>query len=350
MELVRLGCVLLERVDELIEGVTARARRRRTQEGAAALDRAVEESFVRLGRSATIAVARWLSGEPVDVASAAGDEFSRAFAVLAACSDVPLGEVVRRCQYWRDACAQVLREASEPDRLAAERALNRGRDAIQSSADRTIAQVSAIFDDERRRIKAQLVHRQEELSFLATHDALTGLANRALIMESLQRMLARGARQGNGVAVLFIDLDDFKLVNDTLNHSTGDELLVAIADRLREAVRDADAVGRLGGDEFVVLAELTGGSDDSRELLARVREAFAAPFALEGHPDGLRVTASTGVAIGVPGSSAEQLLCDADVAMYSAKYGGSACARYEPGMHQALRDHSRDGARSRSRS
>jgi diguanylate cyclase (GGDEF)-like protein len=318
-ELAPLAAALLARTDELIEDVTARAHHRRAQEDTPTLDGAVEGSFVRLGALATIAVARWLSGEPIDVASAAGDEFSQAFAVLAACSDVPLGEVVRRCQYWRDRCDLALREASQPSGPASEQALSRAREAIQQSADRTIAQMSAIFDRERRRIKEELARCQAELSFLATHDGLTGLANRALIIESLKRMLARCARQRSSVAVLFIDLDDFKLVNDTLNHSVGDQLLVAIATRLREVVRDADTVGRFGGDELVVLAELTGGSDDPGEIVARVREVFAAPFTLEGRPDPLQITASIGVAIAQAGSSAEQLLCDADIAMYRAK-------------------------------
>ncbi len=336
-DLAHLAAALLARTDELIADVTARAQSSSAREGAPALDGAVEGSFVRLGRSATIAVAQWLGGEPVDVASAAGDEFSQAFAILAACSDVPLGEVVRRCQYWRDACGLVLREASEPDGLADEQALSRAREAIQQSADRTIAQMSAIFDGERRRIKAELARRQQELSFLATHDALTGLANRSLIMESLQRMLARCAREGGGVTVLFIDLDDFKLVNDTLGHSVGDQVLVAVAERLRKLLRGADVLGRLGGDEFVVVGESRSAQDGPSELAGRLLAAFAEPFIVEDHSDPLRISASIGLAIGKPGCSAEQLLCDADMAMYSAKYAGSGCSRYEPEMRDALR-------------
>ena len=336
-ELARLGGTLLERADELIDEVTARAHSRRARESAPALDGAVEGSFVRLGRLATIAVARWLAGQSPDEASAAGEEFARAFAVLAACSDVPLGEVVRRCQYWRDRCDLALREASEAADLAGEQALGHACRLIQASADRTIAQMSAIFDDERLRVK-------EELSFLATHDALTKVANRSLIMESLRRMLARCARQGGGVTVLFIDLDDFKLVNDTLGHGVGDQLLVAVAGRLRGLLRDADVLGRLGGDEFVVVGESRSSGDGHHELAGRLLAAFQEPFVVEGHPDPLRVSASIGIAIGEPGSSAEQLLRDADMAMYGAKAEGNACARYEPRMRDALGDYGRSHA------
>lgn len=154
-------------------------------------------------------------------------------------------------------------------------------------------------------------------------------------------MLARSAREGSAVTVLFIDLDDFKLVNDTLSHRAGDQLLVAVAGRLREAVRDADTVGRLGGDEFVVLTESSAAGEDPGEIAGRLSQALGAPFGLKGHPGPLQAKASIGVAVAAAGSSAEQLLCDADVAMYGAKSKGGGCARFEPGMQEALAGYGR---------
>ncbi len=100
------------------------------------------------------------------------------------------------------------------------------------------------------------LRRQEELAFMATHDALTGLANRALVLDRLEQMLVRSRRSKALVAALFIDLDNFKQVNDTLGHDAGDELLRAVAARLDGVVRATDTLGRLGGDEFVVIAEI----------------------------------------------------------------------------------------------
>jgi diguanylate cyclase (GGDEF)-like protein len=323
-ELRRLADTLLERTDEVIAAVTARAHGEREREGGAELDAAVEEDFVRLGALATTAVARWLGGEPPDVASAAGEEFSRVFAQLAAGSHVPLGEVVRRCRCWRDGCERELCEGGG-DGLIAEEALARACEAIRTAADRALAQMSSLFDAERQRVKA-------ELSFLATHDGLTKLANRSLTKERLERMLARSARHGNAVAVLFIDLDDFKVVNDTLGHGVGDEFLVAVAERLGGVVRDADTLGRLGGDEFVVLAECPQAQSGPGEIAARLTGAFAEPFAVEGRAEPLRLSASIGVASAAAGSSVEQLLCDADIAMYRAKRQGGGCVHYKAGM------------------
>jgi diguanylate cyclase (GGDEF)-like protein len=329
VQLRRLAGTLLERTEEVIEAVTARAHGEREREGGAELEAAVEERFVGLGRLATAGVARWLGGEPVEVASAAGEEFSQVFAQLAAGSHVPMGEVVRRCRCWREACEGALRDAAG-EGPAADEALERACGSIRAAADRALAQMSAVFDEERRRVKAKL-------SFLATHDGLTRLANRALVRERLERMLARSARRGGGVSVLFIDLDEFKLVNDTLGHHAGDRLLVAIAGRLQRMVRESDTLGRLGGDEFVILAEGGEAGSGPGEMAKRVGGAFGEPFALQGHSEPLRLSASIGVAVAGPGASAEQLLRDADTAMYRAKDSrNGSCVRYEPGMELSL--------------
>lgn len=250
------------------------------------------------------------------------------FAQLIASSDLPLGEVVRRCRYWRDGCDLVLRECAEMG-LVGNEALLSARESIHRAADHALAQMSAIFDAERHRIEAELTRRQKQLSFLATHDSLTGLANRTLIMDRLEVMLARVDRDGGAVEILFIDLDDFKVVNDTFGHRVGDELLLAVSQRLSTVVRETDTLGRLGGDEFVVLSyDDPGGS--ATEIAARVLEAMAEPFALsDGHS--MRISGSVGVATSRGGMTAQQLLYDADMAMYGAKAEGRGVVCRDPG-------------------
>jgi len=163
--------------------------------------------------------------------------------------------------------------------------------------------------------------RTGELRHQALHDSLTGLPNRALIMDRIEQLLARNRRQGTSGAVLFVDLDNFKDVNDTLGHEAGDRLLVSVAARLEATLRDADTIGRMGGDEFVVLID--GASlEAAPELVAeRLLEVMRQPFDLTGATMPLIVNASVGIAMGdrtKPGD----LLRDADVALYEAKAAG----------------------------
>ena len=164
--------------------------------------------------------------------------------------------------------------------------------------------------------------RTGQLEHLALHDALTGLPNRALIMDRARQMLMRAERQNLQVGALFLDLDNFKDVNDSLGHDTGDVLLCAVAERLTSSVRGAETVGRLGGDEFVILVEddYPGiGPDLVGERLVAV---MAEPFHLKDRDrTPLAIRASIGVAVG-PRTSAEELLRDADVALYEAKNQG----------------------------
>ena len=134
---------------------------------------------------------------------------------------------------------------------------------------------------------------------MATHDALTGLPNRTLILDRVEQMLVRSRRHQTPVAALFIDLDNFKSINDTLGHGAGDELLRAVAARLDGVVRDTDALGRLGGDEFVVVAEELSLAAGPELIAERLLEALKEPFKLEGeHETDLTVTASIGIAMG----------------------------------------------------
>ena len=169
---------------------------------------------------------------------------------------------------------------------------------------------------------ARLVHR-------ATHDSLTELPNRAALLRHLE------ASAGDAVAVLFIDLDGFKAVNDTLGHAAGDKLLVATADRLRRAVRPGDTVARLGGDEFVIVAGGVEHRSVAVEIANRVRAAVARPLPLSGRI--VRVTASIGISLG-DDTHASALLGQADSAMYRAKQAGrDRCEVYETGMAAAGR-------------
>jgi diguanylate cyclase (GGDEF)-like protein len=168
--------------------------------------------------------------------------------------------------------------------------------------------------------------RTGELRHQALHDALTGLPNRTLIMDRIGQLLTRNRRNGTTGAALYIDLDDFKNVNDTLGHGAGDQLLMAVAARLTGSLRDADTIGRMGGDEFVVLID-GAPMKVSPELVAeRLLDVMRQPFDLDGSSLPLSINTSIGIAIGDRDSGGD-LLRDADVALYQAKAGGKN--RYE---------------------
>jgi diguanylate cyclase (GGDEF)-like protein len=183
---------------------------------------------------------------------------------------------------------------------------------------------------ERKRLEEQLTHQ-------AFHDPLTGLANRALFRDRVSHALALAQRQGHPITVLFLDLDDFKRVNDSLGHAEGDRLLIAAAERFQSCARAADTVSRLGGDEFAILIEHVAGADGRPELLQRLEEAMTYPFALSGNQ--VQVSASIGVATASPGDTADDLLRNADVAMYAAKRRGKGRSEtYELRMYADVRE------------
>ena len=175
---------------------------------------------------------------------------------------------------------------------------------------------------------------ETELARQAFHDSLTGLPNRALFSDRVTHALERVGRTTRSVAVLFIDVDDFKTVNDSLGHSMGDELLVAVGGRLRGCLRAADTGARLGGDEFGVLLEDVGGVAGAVEVAERILEALRRPVVLTDNE--LLVRASIGIVIGRAGQTSEDLLRNADVAMYKGKRQGGNCYEvFEPAMHAA---------------
>jgi diguanylate cyclase (GGDEF)-like protein/PAS domain S-box-containing protein len=158
---------------------------------------------------------------------------------------------------------------------------------------------------------------QAELAHQALHDALTGLPNRVLLVDRLSQALARAERPDSQVAVMLLDLDNFKLVNDSLGHAIGDELLTAIAPRLLQTMRSSDTVGRLGGDEFAFVLEVDGGDREVIAVAERVLSVFEEPFTAGSGTQ--RIGASLGIALGAKGDSPDGLLRNADTAMYRAK-------------------------------
>jgi diguanylate cyclase (GGDEF)-like protein/PAS domain S-box-containing protein len=174
---------------------------------------------------------------------------------------------------------------------------------------------------------------ERQLQHQAFHDSLTGLANRALFADRLAHAMAR-QRARRSLAVVFLDLDDFKTVNDSLGHAAGDQLLTAVAERLRGVMRPEDTVARFGGDEFAILLEETT-REASRRVAERVLAALRSPFDLQGKQVFAR--GSAGVAITQSGSSADDLLRHADLAMYTAKARGKGRIEFfEPRMHLAV--------------
>ena len=179
---------------------------------------------------------------------------------------------------------------------------------------------------------------EDQLRHQAFHDSLTDLANRALFTDRVQHALARRTGSADSATVLFLDLDDFKAVNDSLGHSAGDALLRAVGRRLRGCIRSEDTAARLGGDEFGILLDGDGGEPKALEVAKRVMSEIALPFAVDGRE--VVVTASIGIAHGSSSTAdAGDLLRNADVAMYMAKgRGKSGCEVFDPSAHRALRD------------
>ena len=188
------------------------------------------------------------------------------------------------------------------------------RVAVDSSAE--LQEMAQTFNGMAEALQEQ--HRQ--LETLAFTDSLTGIANRALFEDRARHAINRSLRTTEPLAVLMIDLDDFKLVNDGLGHSSGDELIVLAAQRISEATRPSDTVARLGGDEFAVLLESVGGLDDALGAAERIRRLFDTPFDLDGAD--VVVSASIGIALALAPVDADELLRRADLAMYRVKESG----------------------------
>ena len=181
---------------------------------------------------------------------------------------------------------------------------------------------------------------EEQLRQLAFHDSLTLLANRNLFRDRVQHALTLASGGVGTVAVMFLDLDNFKNINDSLGHDAGDRLLQAVAQRIVKTTRSSDTVARLGGDEFAVLLEKVGRSADVEQLAQALIDTLALPFALDGKE--VRIGVSIGVAFAGPEAGAETLLSNADIAMYHAKAAGkNRHATFQPQMQDLLQERMR---------
>jgi diguanylate cyclase (GGDEF)-like protein len=181
----------------------------------------------------------------------------------------------------------------------------------------------------------RVIELQEELRHAAMHDPLTELPNRTLFLDRTQHDLHLAARNGQWPAVLYIDLDGFKPVNDTFGHQAGDVLLKAFAGRLHECVRSADTAARLGGDEFAVLLHGPIDTEGTQTALDRIRAALAEPVDLGGGRSA-SIGASIGVSFAGPGTDIDGLIRRADLAMYTAKRGGKGrSVFYDPALEVA---------------
>jgi diguanylate cyclase (GGDEF)-like protein len=181
---------------------------------------------------------------------------------------------------------------------------------------------------EQKRLEGDLAH-------LAFHDALTGLANRALFHDRVNQALARSERSDNYVAVVFLDLDNFKTINDSLGHSAGDELLLVVANTVAGSLRKSDTAARLGGDEFAILIEDVASREEVMHMAVRIMKALREPVVVAGQE--LTSTVSMGVTFGIKGHTGDQLLRNADLAMYLAKaQGKDRIEEFQDQMHVAV--------------
>ncbi len=195
---------------------------------------------------------------------------------------------------------------------------------------RRVSQGLLVDTTDQKRLQEQLLHD-------ALHDPLTGLANRVLFRDHVERAIARKRRRKGSVALLFLDLDDFKVVNDSLGHRAGDRLLVEVASRLSGQIRVTDVAARQGGDEFTVLLDRVLSVDEAIEVAERIAAQMRLPIELEGRS--IVITPSIGIALATdPAMDVDDLLAHADAAMYSAKATGKArCAVFDPSMRVRAR-------------
>ncbi len=197
-------------------------------------------------------------------------------------------------------------------------------DAVAAGVNSLGEELLASYDELEQRVAdrtAELAIATSELRHRATHDDLTGLANRAAFWDRLAHRLSGDERRVSGPAVLFLDLDDFKMINDTLGHAAGDQLLVDVAHRITAQLRVADTAARVGGDEFVVLLDDMASPQAAMVVAQRISDALREPFVYEGH--NYSTKASIGVAVGSRElATADALVAAADTAMYDAKRSG----------------------------
>ena len=224
-------------------------------------------------------------------------------------------------------------EQAERERAEAQSARAEAERERAEQAERHVEELNRHIA-EQERISIQLQESKDHFRHAAFHDTLTNLPNRALLAENLKFVMERAKQHEDyQFAVLFLDLDRFKNVNDSLGHSIGDQLLIAMARRLEHCIRDVDMVARLGGDEFAILLDGITDSSIATTMAGRIQEKLQSPFNLSGHE--VFTTTSVGIAMSSTGyDHPENMLRDADTAMYRAKAQGKACYEvFDKGMH-----------------
>ena len=292
------------------------------------IGRLVEARFKRtLGRDAfrtsqlaTALIGRWIATDAV-ATPAEESELSRQGekAILEAAE---LADVAKAYFAWRDGTIAMVEE--EAARLGTRAGLvSLVRKVVRLSCDGSLVRIVRQFDQTHRTLQQQLKDEQATLAHRALHDQLTGLANRTLLIDRLRRASDALARKGTHAMIHYLDLDNFKAINDRFGHSAGDSLLQAVGGRLQGLVRASDTVARLGGDEFVVLTEdLEDPDSAARALAERIHLAIRPPIPLGDR--NLHTSVSIGIAPVIPGQDPEICLSRADAAMYEAKRGGPA--------------------------
>ena len=236
--------------------------------------------------------------------------------------EVDLAMAVKGYMHWRDLCTAAIVEDAARLGLSAE-LVELACTVVRLSSDGGLVRTVRAFDGTRSVLQERLRKEQANLSHLALHDDLTGLPNRTLLADRLRRAARGAARSGAGPMLLFLDLDNFKAINDRFGHSAGDSLLVAVAERLLSLVRATDTVARLGGDEFVILAEdLDEPEPAARSLAERIHQTMRAPVQVGDRE--LHTSVSIGITPVVADADPDECLSQADAAMYQAKRSGPA--------------------------
>jgi diguanylate cyclase (GGDEF)-like protein len=243
----------------------------------------------------------------------------------AANATVEFSEVTKIHLNWRDSVLGVLREEARRLEFSPE-TLHEANERVHSHFDWSLFVMAERFDLRRKELQSQLAEEQGRLAHQALHDPLTGLPNRVFFLERLAQAVDAATRRSIRSAVLFVDIDRFKAINDVAGHAAGDQLIVGVGNRLRDMLRPGDTVARLGGDEFVILCEnLLDAQSEAIGIAERICSVMVKPFSTPNSE--LFTSASIGIAFVKPGDDPHVLVARADSAMYMAKQHGRA--RYE---------------------
>ncbi|MGH9132470.1 MAG: diguanylate cyclase [Ilumatobacteraceae bacterium] len=312
-----LGQALLARAEEIAGMVRSSWELDQARFGREAEPR-IGDDIVSHNLKSTTMMAEHLAG--VAITSKRMHSLSRA-GNAAADDSMLMADLVKLYLRWRDLVTAAIRGEARrrdtPDAIVADAVAT-----VAASVDSSIVLMARQFDTRREQLHTRLQQDRARLEHQTCHDALTGLPNRTLLFRLLKEAAAAPGSPTRSDAVLFVDVDHFKAINDSQGHAVGDEVLVGLARRLCELVRPGDTVARFAGDEFVIIARgLRDAEADGIRLASRIRDGLAVPVA---ESTGSTISVSIGVAGIVPGEDPDLVLARADRAMYLAKQGGRA--------------------------